>query len=51
MYYLYHLPGVKIGVTPNLKDRVERRQGYYPEEYKVIMSTTDIDLISEKERR
>ena len=51
MYYLYHVPGVKIGVTTNLEDRVERQQGYYPEEYEVIMSTTDIDLISEKERQ
>jgi len=51
MYYLYHVPGVKIGVTTNLKDRVERQQGYYPEEYEVIMSTTDIDLISKKERQ
>jgi len=32
MYYLYHVPGVKIGVTTNLEDRVERQQGYYPEE-------------------
>ena len=51
MYYLYHIPGVKIGVTTNLEDRVERQQGCYPEEYEVIMSTTDIDLISEKERQ
>ena len=51
MYYLYHVPGVKIGVTTNLEDRVERQQGYYPNEYEVIMSTTDIDLISEKERQ
>jgi len=51
MYYLYHIPGEKIGVTTNLEDRVERQQGCYPEEYEVIMSTTDIDLISEKERQ
>jgi len=51
MYYLYHVPGVKIGVTTNLEDRVERQQGYYPDEYEVIMSTTDIDLVSEKERQ
>jgi len=50
-YYLYHIPGVKIGVTTNLEDRVERQQGYYPEEYYVIMSTKDIDLVSEKERQ
>jgi NTP pyrophosphatase (non-canonical NTP hydrolase) len=51
MYYLYHIPGVKIGVTTNLEDRVERQQGYYPDEYEVIMSTTDIDLVSKKERQ
>ena len=51
MYYLYHIPGVKIGVTTNLEDRVERQQGCYPHEYEVIMSTTDIDLISKKERQ
>ena len=51
MYYLYHIPGEKIGVTTNLEDRVERQQGYYPDEYEVIMSTTDIDLVSEKERQ
>jgi len=49
MYYLYHIPGVKIGVTTNLAERVENQQGYNPGEYEVIMSTRDIDLISEKE--
>ena len=48
-YYLYHIPGKKIGVTTNLKERVERQQGYDKGEYQVIMSTTDIDLVSEKE--
>jgi len=49
MYYLYHIPGEKIGVTTNIKDRVERQQGCYPHEYEIIMSTEDIDLISKKE--
>ena len=49
MYYLYHIPGVKIGVTTNLEERVERQQGYDKGEYEVIMSTEDIDLISKKE--
>jgi NTP pyrophosphatase (non-canonical NTP hydrolase) len=49
MYYLYHIPGEKIGVTTNLEERVERQQGCYPDEYEVIMSTENIDLISEKE--
>ena len=49
MYYLYHIPGKKIGVTTNLEERVHKQQGYYPGEYEVIMSTKDIDFISEKE--
>ena len=49
MYYLYHIPGEKIGVTTNLEERVERQQGYNSDEYEVIMSTEDIDFISEQE--
>ena len=48
-YYLYHIPGKKIGVTRDLKERVERQQGYDEGEYQVIMSTSDIDLVSERE--
>jgi len=40
---------VKIGVTTNLEERVERQQGYNKGEYEVIMSTKDIDLVSKKE--
>ena len=49
MYYMYHIPGVKIGVTTDLKERVERQQGYEPGEYQLLMSTEDIDFISEQE--
>ena len=49
MYYLYHIPGKKIGVTTNLEERVERQQGYEPGEYQLLMSTPDIDFISEQE--
>ena len=31
MYYVYHIPGKKIGITTNLKDRVEEQQGYNEE--------------------
>ena len=48
-YYMYHIPGVKIGVTTNLKERVENQQGYIEGEYDVIMSSEDIDRISELE--
>ena len=49
MYYLYHIPSKKIGVTRDLKCRVEDQQGYDPGEYDVLMETEDIDLISKKE--
>ena len=48
-YYLYHIPGKKIGVTCNLKHRVEEQQGYKEGEYDVILRTDDISLVSEAE--
>jgi NTP pyrophosphatase (non-canonical NTP hydrolase) len=49
MFYLYHIPGKKIGVTRNLKNRVEKMQGYQPGEYQVLFATTDVDQISDME--
>ena len=49
MYYLYHIPGKKIGVTCNLNKRVTLTQGYNPDEYEVLDQSDDIDYISEKE--
>ena len=48
-YYLYHIPGKKIGITKDLKKRVEEQQGYYEGEYDVILQTEDIDIISKAE--
>ena len=48
-FYLYHIPGKKIGVTRNLNKRVTQTQGYKPGEYEVLESSTDIDYISKKE--
>ena len=48
-YYLYHIPGKKIGVTCNLNNRVTITQGYNPDEYEVLDQSDDIDYISEKE--
>ena len=48
-YYLYHIPGKKIGITKDLKKRVEEQQGYNEDEYDIIMKTDDIDKISEYE--
>ena len=48
-YYLYHIPGKKIGVTRNLNKRVTQQQGYSPDEYEVLDQSTDIDYISSRE--
>ncbi len=49
MYYLYHIPGKKIGVTRDLNTRVTLIQGYNPSEYEVLDQSEDIDYISNKE--
>ena len=41
-YYIYHIPGKKIGVTTNLKNRVEDQQGYGPGEYEILARRHDI---------
>ena len=48
-YYLYHIPGKKIGVTRDLKYRVEEHQGYGPNEYHVLMKSDNINYVSEQE--
>jgi len=49
MFYIYHIPGKKIGVTRNLNKRVTEQQGYAPGEYEVLFTSDDIDFISNKE--
>jgi hypothetical protein len=49
MYYLYHIPGKKIGVTRNLIDRVIKQQGYKSDEFEVLDQSEDIDYISNRE--
>ena len=49
MYYLYHIPGKKIGVTRNLNNRVTLMQGYKENEYEVLDQSDDIDYISDRE--
>jgi NTP pyrophosphatase (non-canonical NTP hydrolase) len=49
IYYIYHIPGKKIGVTTNLKSRVEDQQGYGPGEYEVLGRYTDIERAAERE--
>ena len=48
-YYLYHIPGKKIGVTRDLNKRVVEQQGYDLDEIEVLEQSTDIDYISDRE--
>ncbi len=49
IYYIYHIPGKKIGATSNLNTRVTLMQGYKEGEYEVLEQSTDIDYISDRE--
>jgi len=48
-YNIYHIPGKKIGVTRNLNKRVTEQQGYASDEYEVLLTSDDINLISNME--
>ena len=48
--YIYHIPGIKIGVTRNLYKRVTKQQGYKPGEFEILAVSTDIEFISQKEK-
>ena len=45
-YYIYHIPGKKIGMTCDLYNRVTEQQGYEPHEYEILEETEDIDHAS-----
>ena len=49
VYFLYHIPGKKIGVTRDLISRVVDQQGYGLDEIEVLDQSTDIDYISDRE--
>ena len=48
-YFLYHIPGKKIGVTRNLISRVVNQQGYNLDEIEVLDQSSDINYISDRE--
>ena len=37
IYYLYHIPGKKVGVTRDLEERVTRQQGYREGQYRICI--------------
>ena len=49
MYYIYHIPNQKIGVTRDPYKRVTVTQGYKPGEYEILEYSSDIDYISDRE--
>lgn len=51
MYYLYHIPGKKIGMTCNIYNRVIKCQGYKPGEFQILASSYDKDVIEIKEKQ
>jgi NTP pyrophosphatase (non-canonical NTP hydrolase) len=50
MYYLYHIPGKKIGMTSNIYSRVIKQQGYKPGEFEILDSSTDLNHIESLEQ-
>lgn len=47
MFYIYHIKGIKIGCTNNLKRRVEQIQGY--KDYEILATTDSIKEASKLE--
>ena len=50
MYFVYHVPKVKVGVTANLGKRVFEEQGYDPSEVQILHTTYLIEEASELEK-
>ena len=50
-YYIYHIPGKKIGMTYDLYNRVTEQQGYEPHEYEVLTESQDVGFASDMERQ
>jgi len=47
MFYIYHIPYIKIGCTTDIKKRVVEQQGY--NNYEILYKTKDINKASKKE--
>ena len=51
MYYIYHIPGIKVGCTDNLERRTWHNKWYYSKDIvtDVLETTDDIDVADERE--
>jgi len=50
MYFVYHVPKVKVGMTSNLGKRVFEEQGYDPAEVQILHTTYLMEEASELEK-
>jgi NTP pyrophosphatase (non-canonical NTP hydrolase) len=50
LYYLYHIPGKKVGMTRNIYRRVILQQGYKDGEFQILESSYDKYFIEGKEK-
>ncbi len=46
MYYIYHIPGVKIGCSQNIKNRIRQQKFSH---YEILEEHTDVFVASERE--
>jgi len=51
LYYIYHIPGKKIGMTRNIYKRVILQQGYKDGEFQILESSYDKDFIETREHQ
>ena len=49
MYFVYHIPKVKVGMTHDLGSRVFEKQGYDPSEVQILYVTRSMEEASELE--
>ena len=50
MYYLYHIPHKKVGMTCNIHNRVIKTQGYKEGEFDILFSSYDKEEVEAKEK-
>lgn len=50
LYYIYHIPGKKVGMTRNIEYRVMSQQGYKDGEFQILESSFDKHYIEGKEK-
>lgn len=46
MYYIYHIPGIKIGCTSNIKRRIKEQNA---SNYEILEQHSDINIASKRE--